>query len=88
MADDPEERAGLDPAAEGPFSFTTLPLREVENLVDFILWDTPTSMIPTPERVCRLLAELLARDDAGHPVVVAAIAEAWRFLDPDGATRH
>ena len=88
MADDLEERAGLDPAAEGSFSFTTLPLREVEDLVDFILWDTPTSLIPTPERVCRLMAELLARKDAGHPVVVAAIAEAWRFLDRDGVARH
>jgi hypothetical protein len=88
MADDPEECAGLDQAARGPFSFTTLPLHEIEDVVDFTLWDTPTSMIPTLERVCRLLAELVARDDAGHPVVVAAIAEAWRFLDLDGATRH
>ena len=90
MADDqecPEKGAGPHPAREAD-SFTTLPLREVEDLVDFILWDTPTSMIPTPERVCRLMAELMARDDAGHPVVVAAIAQAWRFLDPYGAARH
>lgn len=91
MADDPEHpgmRASPDEADEGASSFTTLPLREVEDLVDFILWDTPTSMIPTPERMCRLMAELLARDDAEHPVVVAAVAEAWRFLDAAGTTWH
>ena len=91
MADDQEHlgtHAGTDEAAEGAFSFTTLPLREVEELVDFILWDTPTSMIPTPEQVCRLMAELLARDDAEHPVVAAAVAEAWQFLDADGTTWH
>lgn len=57
-------------------------------LVDFILWDTPTSMIPTIERVCRMMAGLMARDDTGHPVVIAAVAEVWRFFDPDQATRH
>lgn len=36
MADETTDRAGSDLAAKGPFSFTTLPLLEVEELVDFI----------------------------------------------------
>lgn len=57
-------------------------------LVDFILWDTPTSMIPTPAKVCVMLAELAARTDAVDPIVQAAMAECWGFLEFEIKTCH
>ena len=56
MADDPEHleaHAGADLAGEGALSFTTLPLGEVDELLDFLLWDMPEHMVPSPERACR-----------------------------------
>ena len=61
--------------------WATLPLAEVEDLVDFILWDTPTSMFPTAAQVILMLTELAARDDAADPIVQAAIAQCWNFLE-------
>lgn len=60
----------------------------MDELLDFLLWDMPEHMVPSPERACRYMAELMARSDAGHPVVRAAIAEVLQYLDADGATWH
>ena len=91
MADGPEhlaESAGTQPADEDWSSFATVPLDKIGEALDFVLWEMPAHMIPAPERACKFMAELMAREDAGHPAVVAAIAEVLRFLDLDGATRH
>ena len=61
--------------------WATLPLDEVDEVVDFVLWDTPASMVPTPAKVCGMLAELAARADVADPIVQAAIAECWSFLE-------
>lgn len=62
-------------------SMTTMELEYVEGVVDFMLWDTPTSLLPTEARVRRLVEELKARPDAGCLIVQAALAECDRFFE-------
>ena len=68
--------------------WATLPLNEVEDVVDMVLWDTPTSLIPTAAKVVLMLAELAARDDVADPIVQAAIAQCWDFLEFKIKTCH
>ncbi len=63
-------------------TMTTVDLKLVEDLVDFILWDTPTSLFPTAARVRAMIGELQARPDVESPIVQDAIAECRRFLEP------
>ncbi len=63
MADSPEhlaEGAGTQPADEDWSSFATVPLDKVGEALDFVLWKIPAHMIPTPERACEFIAELMA----------------------------
>ncbi len=55
---------------------------------DFILWDTPTSMIPTHARVWEIAADLASRRDVADPIVQAALIECWKFLGFDSMTSH
>ena len=68
--------------------WATLQLGEVDELVEFILWDTPTSMFPTPAKVCIILAELAIRADVADPIIQAAVAECWDFLAFEIKTCH
>lgn len=76
---DPETTT--EPSEPVPENMTTLELEYVEGVVDFILWDTPTSMIPTKERVIEIVDELRARPDVDNSIVQAALAECDRFLE-------
>ncbi|MGI4794292.1 MAG: hypothetical protein ACRYF2_04710 [Janthinobacterium lividum] len=69
-------------------SMTNMEIEYVEEIIDFILWDTPTSMIPTSERVWQIAGELLARQDAASSIVQAAVVECWKFLDCDNIICH
>ena len=64
--------------------WATLPLREVEDVTDVYL----TDMAPTAADVCQMLAELEARDDVANPIVQAAIAQCWDFLELEATTCH
>lgn len=92
MADD-DGGGGAAPAWGDEASVTmetmeTMELKYVEEVVDFILWDTPTSMFPTTERVWRLVKELAARGDAADPILQAAMDQCWDFLGFTGKTCH
>lgn len=82
---DGDEPAPIDDAT---VTMATMELRYVEEVVDFILWDTPTSMIPTIDRVWEMVGELAARQDAVDPIVQAALMECWKFLGFDSPPCH
>lgn len=79
---------GPAPGYEGGATMTTMELEYVEEVIDFILWDTPTSLFPTYERVWQLSAELASRSDVADPIVQAALVECWKFLGFESTTSH
>lgn len=64
-------------------SFGTMPLAEVEDVLDFILWSNPATMLPTPELVTIWLGDLRRRPDADAPEIQRAIANALDYLTDD-----
>ncbi len=86
--DGTNDGAGPAPIDDARVTMATMELRYVEEVIDFILWDTPTSMIPTHARVWEIAAELASRSDVADPIVQAALTECWKFLGFDSTTCH
>lgn len=63
--------------------FGTMPLAEVEDVLDFMLWSSPTTMLPTPELATIWLGDLRGRPDAGAPEIQRAIANVLDYLTDD-----
>ena len=89
MAEDgTDDEAAPVSAGDAAMTMVTMELGYVEGVVDFILWDTPTTMIPTAGRVWDLARELLARPDVADPIVQRSLAQCWVFLGFDSTVCH
>jgi hypothetical protein len=62
----------------------TLPPEDLDLILDFWMWESPTELIPSREQIAAVRSVLLSRPDAEMPEVRAIVAACDDYLEPVG----